>query len=66
MRFGDLGPTELLLIVVALVLVFGTSKLGEVGGALGRSVREFKKASREEERPSEPVGLANTKPPEQP
>jgi sec-independent protein translocase protein TatA len=49
MRFMDLGPAELLLIVVALVLVFGAGKLGEIGGALGKSMREFKRASSPEE-----------------
>jgi len=44
-RIGDLGAPELILIVVALVLVFGAGKLGDIGGALGKSVREFKKAS---------------------
>jgi sec-independent protein translocase protein TatA len=45
MRFMDLGAPELLLIVVVLVLVFGASKLGDIGGALGKSVKEFKQAS---------------------
>lgn len=44
MRFGDLGAPELILCVLALVLVFGASKLGDLGGALGKSVREFKRA----------------------
>ena len=49
MRFGSLGPTELILIVLAIVLIFGASKLGDIGGALGKSIKEFKKASKEEE-----------------
>ena len=54
MRLGSLGPVELLLIVMAIVLIFGASKLGDIGGALGRSMREFKRESKaadiEEER----------------
>jgi sec-independent protein translocase protein TatA len=49
MRLGSLGPVELILIVLAIVLIFGASKLGDIGGALGKSVREFKKNTREEE-----------------
>jgi sec-independent protein translocase protein TatA len=45
MRLGSLGPVELILIVMAIVLVFGASKLGDIGGALGKSIREFKKES---------------------
>ena len=48
MGFGSLGGPELLLIVLALVLIFGASKLGDIGGALGKSIREFKKASAED------------------
>jgi sec-independent protein translocase protein TatA len=33
---------ELVLILIALVLVFGVGKLGDIGGALGRGIREFK------------------------
>jgi sec-independent protein translocase protein TatA len=49
MRFGSLGPVELILIVLAIVLIFGASKLGDIGGALGKSIREFKKASKDPE-----------------
>ncbi len=49
MRLGSLGPVELILIVLAIVLIFGASKLGDIGGALGKSIKEFKKASKDEE-----------------
>jgi sec-independent protein translocase protein TatA len=45
MRLGSLGPVELILIILAIVLIFGASKLGDIGGALGKSVREFRKES---------------------
>ena len=38
-----LGVTEILLILVLALVVFGGSKLGGVGKALGQSIREFKK-----------------------
>ncbi|MFC1924861.1 twin-arginine translocase TatA/TatE family subunit [Chloroflexota bacterium] len=37
------GPLEITLIVVAVILVFGVGKLANVGGALGKSIREFRK-----------------------
>jgi len=38
-----LGPLEIILIVVAVILVFGVGKLSRVGGAMGKSVREFRR-----------------------
>ncbi len=61
MRMGGLGAPELILIVVALVLVFGAGKVGDLGGALGKSVREFKKATRDEA--AAPVVPAESAPP---
>lgn len=42
--FGRLGFTELLLIVAVLVLIFGASKLPQLGRAVGDTIREFKKS----------------------
>ncbi len=39
------GPTESVLIFAIVVLVFGVGKLPEVGSALGKSIREFRKAT---------------------
>ena len=39
----DIGPLEIGLIVVAIVLIFGVGKLGDIGGALGKSIREFRR-----------------------
>jgi sec-independent protein translocase protein TatA len=62
MRIGDLGAPELILIVLALVLVFGASKLGELGGQLGKSVREFKKATQAEDAPTRPTAAKSATP----
>jgi sec-independent protein translocase protein TatA len=48
-----LGPPELLLILVIVVIIFGVGKLPEVGGALGKGIREFRKASTEETPPEQ-------------
>jgi sec-independent protein translocase protein TatA len=40
-----IGAPELLLILVIVVIVFGVGRLGEVGGAIGKGIREFRKAT---------------------
>jgi sec-independent protein translocase protein TatA len=45
--FG-LGPFELVLILAVIVIIFGVGKLPEVGGAIGKGIREFRKASNED------------------
>ncbi len=44
--FG-LGPTELLIILGVVLLIFGPSKLPEVGRAIGRGIREFRSAAKD-------------------
>ena len=43
----NLGPTELIIILVIVILIFGVGKIPEIGGALGKGVKEFKNASKE-------------------
>ena len=56
---GPIGPFEGLIILAVAVLSFGVGKLGDVGGALGRSVREFRKAASETEEPEELVSASS-------
>lgn len=39
---AGIGLPELLIVLVIIVVVFGVGRLPEVGGAIGRSIREFK------------------------
>jgi sec-independent protein translocase protein TatA len=39
---GSLGWQELLIILAILALVFGASRVADLGGALGRGIREFR------------------------
>ncbi len=58
--FG-LGAPELILIVIVIALVFGVGKLADIGGVLGRSIREFRRELREESAPQ--VTEAASQPP---
>jgi sec-independent protein translocase protein TatA len=46
---GALQPVHLLLILAIVLVVFGAGKLGQVGGALGQSVKEFKNSDSDPE-----------------
>lgn len=45
MFIGGLGPWELVIILVIVLIIFGVGKLPEVGRGLGKGIREFKEAS---------------------
>ena len=42
MRVGPFGMTELLIILLVVLLIFGASRLPGVGSALGKGIRSFK------------------------
>ena len=44
--YGGLGVTELVLILLIVLLVFGAGKLPQIGDALGKSIRNFKSATK--------------------
>jgi len=44
--FG-LGMPELIIIMVIVLLIFGAGKLPEIGGAIGKGIKGFKKSMRE-------------------
>lgn len=42
------APTHLIVVLAIVLVLFGPSKLGDVGGALGRAIHDFKKAMNEQ------------------
>ena len=47
----NFGPTELIIILLIALLLFGVGRLGRLGGELGRGIREFRKGIKEDETP---------------
>ena len=43
-----LGGMELIIVLVIVLIIFGVGRLPEIGGALGKSIREFRDASKDE------------------
>lgn len=50
MRIFGIGIQELLVILLICLLVFGAAKLPEIGRALGKTINEFKKSLKEDEK----------------
>jgi sec-independent protein translocase protein TatA len=51
-----LAPTHLIVLLLVILIIFGPSRLGDVGGALGKGIRDFKRAI------NEPENIAATAP----
>jgi sec-independent protein translocase protein TatA len=48
------APTHLLILLAIILVLFGPSKLGDIGGTLGKSIHDFKKAMNDAENPNPP------------
>jgi sec-independent protein translocase protein TatA len=66
MFLGGLGTTELILILLVVLLLFGAKKIPDLARGMGRGIREFKDASREIKREieSEPTDPNRSRPQE--
>lgn len=53
MNFGNLGFTEILILVLILVLFFGARRIPEIGASIGQGIKEFKRSLRDAGEPSE-------------
>jgi len=59
--FG-LGPTELIVILIILLVLFGGAKLPSLAKGLGQSIKEFKKAAKEGDEETKPAEKAKEAP----
>jgi sec-independent protein translocase protein TatA len=48
---GDIGPSEILLLLIVALLLFGGKRLPEIGRTLGTGMREFKESLSGEKQP---------------
>jgi len=61
--FRDIGIEELLVILLICLLVFGASKLPQIGQDLDKAIRSFRKAfSGEEDKPGEQIDASKAEP----
>lgn len=54
--FGSLGAGELIIILIIVLVIFGGKKLPELAKGLGQSIKNFKKAMKDEDAPPEVAG----------
>lgn len=72
--FGSLGAPELLIILAIVVVLFGATRIGDIGKGIGRGIREFRSELKdngegeegeegEEKKPESETVAASTSPP---
>ena len=49
-RMFGIGMPELIIILVIILIIFGAGKLPEIGGGMGKAIRNFKSATNEAEK----------------
>ncbi|MGQ9493258.1 MAG: twin-arginine translocase TatA/TatE family subunit [Anaerolineae bacterium] len=53
MFLRNVGPVELLILLLIVILIFGVGRVSEIGAALGKSIREFRREIRQSEEKTE-------------
>ena len=48
--FGRLGPTELIILLVIVVLLFGPGRIGKIAGELGKGIKSFREGLTEDKK----------------
>lgn len=59
--FRSIGPWEIGLVLVIILIIFGVGKLPQVGSAIGKGMRSFRKAQQGEEEEEEPKRKSKAK-----
>jgi sec-independent protein translocase protein TatA len=61
----DIGPTELIIILMIVVLLFGVGRISKIAGELGSGIRSFREGLQgSEQKPEESESSEEEKPPE--
>jgi sec-independent protein translocase protein TatA len=53
----NFGPTELIIILIIAVLLFGVGRLGRLGGELGKGIKEFRKGIQDDDADEEETSV---------
>lgn len=53
---AGLGPTELIIVLAIVLLLFGARKLPDLASSMGKSITEFRKAAAEADEETGPTG----------
>jgi sec-independent protein translocase protein TatA len=51
---GSIGPTELILILLIVIIIFGARKLPDLGKSIGEGIKNFKKSMSTKDDPDNP------------
>jgi sec-independent protein translocase protein TatA len=58
-----IGPLEIIIVLVVVILLFGVGRIGKIGGELGKSIREFRKGLEgDEKKAADGTSVTTTKP----
>ena len=55
------GPTELIILLVIVMMVFGVGKLPQVSGTIGKALKEFRRAETNDDVPEDPAEISAAK-----
>jgi len=58
---GGLGMTELIIILIIILIIFGAGKLPEIGSGVGKAIKNFKKGVSDSSDSSDSSGSSNSK-----
>ena len=61
----DIGPTELIIILLIVVLLFGVGRIGKIAGELGSGIRAFREGLRGDDADQPVDGTPSEPPPEE-
>jgi len=53
--FSRLGPTELIIILIIVVLVFGPGRIGKIASEIGKGIKSFRDGLSEEKKDDQPT-----------
>ncbi len=64
--FKGFGAPELLIILAIVVVLFGATRLGQLGGSIGRGIKEFRREMKDEPQDEQVNQVHSTEEPSQP